>query len=509
MPATLPTRWVLEVQEGGSGSTNWVPLALYDNVSQMIMEAPTGGGTQFTPQYGRDYAEGAQLVPVGVAESGQPAPYTFNLNFPLDARPARNLIKQMMGKKNLRARNFGGDMTDPINYKKMLYYVNSRNTDKGYSRNIIDNTTNPGDVLNRKLGQYALFEVEVDKVQHLKISGTVTTLALNDIIRTGYKVAASGAQGETLNRTGDEEFAIGTDKSAGGAAPSILFTLDGGSTWTARVLTGQNDVDIIGIVKAGPNLVFCSNSVVAGAGGIRYVNYQNLKDNSFTVVTATGIGTSVVVNDIIAVSASVLYACANAGAVYKSTDGGMSWAPVGTAVTANNLLAADYADENLIWFGGASSTLVKLYNGVMSLVTVTGLASTINTLAVPRGPFGRELELYVGSAAGNIHRTLDGLAAVPSWTTMSFDQAGSGAIEEIKFVRPDGLIMYVIQTNGSSQSRILRDMSGGKLGPDVDVLGGFTSPANSTINAIAPSSENYALCVGEVNTSQGFIGQVA
>lgn len=510
MSGTLPDKWILEVQEGGSGANNWAALAMYDNISQMIVSAPSGGGMQYTAHYGRNYAKAAQLEIVGVAESGQPAPYTFNLQFPLEARQARVLLQQLAGKKNLRARCYSGEAGVYTNYAKMLYYINARNTDRGYSRNLIDNTTNPGDVLQRTLGQWAVAEEEIDSVAHSKISGTVTTLAINKIISVGYPRPAGGGPGENTNLSGDEEFVFGTDRSGAGAPPSIGFTTDKGLTWTVRSLTGLNDVDIAGIVKAGANLVFCSNSVTAGAGGVRYVNYQNFKDNSYTVNTATGITTSTVISDIIAVSSSVLYACGAAGAVYKSTDGGLTWASAGTAVTANALTHAAYADENLVWFGGASGTVVRLYNGAMSLVTVTGLStSAVTALEVPRGPFGRGNEVYVGSAAGNIHRSLDVLAQTTVWSTLSFDSAGSGSVDDIRFAGTDACIMYILQANGSSQSRILRDLSGGKAGPDAQILGGFTNPANSVINSIAPSSLNYVLAVGEVNGGQGYISQVA
>jgi hypothetical protein len=79
----------------------------------------------------------------------------------------------------------------------------------------------------------------------------------------------------------------------------------------------------------------------------------------------------------------------------------------------------------------------------------------------------------------------------------------------MSFAGNDGEILYLIQTNGSSQSRILRDLSGGKLGNDVEAISQFTSPSNAAFDDIFAADENTAMVVGDVTGGQGFIGLVA
>jgi hypothetical protein len=129
-------------------------------------------------------------------------------------------------------------------------------------------------------------------------------------------------------------------------------------------------------------------------------------------------------------------------------------------------------------------------------------------VAVPRD---RTNEVYIGTATGEIHRARNAYDSVPTWQELSFDKpTGGGIIEDIQFADVRQQIMFVVQSNAATQSRVLVDYSGGQMAKWATAFGAtFTSPANSIINSIAPVSANFAMTVGEPNGGQGFIGKIA
>lgn len=501
--ALLPKTRIIEVQEGGAGSNNWKVLGIANDVTRGIFDTPSGGGTEYTQQFGRNHRKNGKLQVIDQVQTGQPSPITFNIELPFDDLA---WLAQMNGKKNLRVRWFAGDYTNPTNFVRLAKYIGCVTAgDEAFTQALVNDAENIGDPQRIQLPQQALDRVYINPLAHARLTSGVT-IAVNQVVAHGFQRNAGDIPGENQNKTGDEEFLFAADRSAGAAAPYIGFTLDKGATNTFRLITPAiNDLDLTGICKAGPNIVACGPS--ATVGGIVWVKYDDFVANSFTVTRSTGIPAGTQIQRVIAITSSVVVACGNAGIAYISRDSGVTFTSLGTAVTANNLTEAAFADENLYWFGGASGTLVKVLNGVMSVVAVNGLSTNaINALAVPPG---RGYELYIGSAAGNIHATPNALLTTPVFSTRSFPNAGVGSIDDVQFAGTDGNVMFVVQTNGSSQSRVLRDDSGGMMGPDTQVIGDFTSPANSVINSIAPSSENHALTAGEANGGSGFVGRVA
>lgn len=506
MPGAIPRFRMAEVQEGGSGSNSWKPIAVYNDKDGVKLTAPDGGDIEFTDHYARNWMNGGQLEIINTFQTGQPQPYTFDLEVPLEIR---RYLSELDGKKNLRIRFFTGDYTVPTNYGKMFYLINSRNTKMrgSFPVDFVNDTEDVGDQLRRTFPQRAIDIVDIDPVQHLKISGTVTTLQVNHVISVGYPRSAGDVSGENTNSTGDKEFIAVTSKNVSNL-PLLFWTNDKGATWTSVTLTGLTNGDAFGVAKAGAYIVV---AMQGAGGGLAYAKWDDIKAGTATWTRSTNISAGTVVNMVMAVSASTLYAVGNSGAVYKSTDSGITFTSLGTAVTANNLTKIAVADESLIWFGGASGTLVKCLNGVMSVVTVTGISTNaINSMAVPPG-LTRGSELFIGAADGNVYVTVNSTATTPTWATRAFDSSGAGAVDGLAFAGPDGCVLWLAQTNGSSQSRILRDLSGGKLGLDVEIIGGFTSPANSTFNAIAAGAGNCnnLMVVGDINTSQGYLGSVA
>ncbi|MBI4464983.1 MAG: hypothetical protein HY647_09790 [Acidobacteria bacterium] len=107
-------------------------------------------------------------------------------------------------------------------------------------------------------------------------------------------------------------------------------------------------------------------------------------------------------------SPGTLYTGTAGSGVFKSTDGGQSWTPVNTGITYRSIraLAVHPADSRTIYAG--SSFLFKSINGGQSWETVNcdvlpSRCSSIRSLAID--PTGT---LYVGTASSGIFRSTDG-----------------------------------------------------------------------------------------------------
>lgn len=509
MPSGVSKLRIVEVQEGGSGSNNWQILYMTDSTTQVKMGTVSGGGIDFTDQYARDWAAGGQLAIINTVQTGQPQPFEFDLELPVEVRAsALNYFNVIRGRKNIRVRHFSGEPTVPTNFQRIDMYSNCLNTalPGATTGDMVNDMENIGDPLRMSIGQRAGAWVPIMPVQHQRLT-TSLTQAVNAVISVGYPRTAGDVSGENTNNDGLQEWIAVTAKD-GSNLPHLLWTQNKGATWTDVTLTGMTNMDATGVTKAGQYIVVSGSGV---GGGLVYAKWDDVKAGTATWTRSTNISAGTVVNAVAAPSwGTTVYACGAAGAIYKSTDAGVTFSSAGTAVTANALNEIAVADETLIWFGGASGTLVKMYNGVMSVVTVTGISTNaINALAVPPG-VNRGTELFVGAANGNIYVTTNSMATTPTFATRSFDQSGTGAVDGLAFGGFEGSVLWVAQTNaGATGSRILRDLSGGRLGNDVEVIGSFTSPTNATYNAIAGVryDANTLMVVGD-NSTTSFLGLV-
>lgn len=503
----LPRRGILEVQPGGAGASAWRTLGTLGDTSLVRLSAIDSGEVEISRYYGRDEKTG-RLKVLASSRTGTAPTYTAEVET-ADSKLA-SLLDLLDGKKNLRVRYFTGEYANPTNFEKVRVLSRAWNKKPkgGFSRDMVNSFEGFEDQadMQRRVFPHEVDDfLEIDPLTASDIRGTVSTLAINAVLSVGYARWAGEVAGENTNNPGNREYLAGTAKASAGQPPKLLMSLDKGATWAALTCTGLTDMTITGIAKAGPNIVISGSD--ATGGGLAYCAWDTVKaqTSAVTFTRSTGISAGTQVNAVATIDSNTLVACGPSGAVYISTDSGRSFASAGTAVTANALTCIAVADSTLQWFGGASGTLVRRYKGVMSTITVTGLSTTaINSLAVPPG-LTRGTEVYVGSAGGNIYISVNGTATTPTWATRTFDSSGSGAVDGLGFGGQDGEVLFIVQTNGSSQSRILRDHSGGYLGSDVEIISTFTSPANSTYNAVTVADENTALVVGDVNSTYGTI----
>ena len=178
--------------------------------------------------------------------------------------------------------------------------------------------------------------------------------------------------------------------------------------------------------------------------------------------------------------------------------------------TSQNLNAVDFQDDKLGYFGGNSGVLLRYYNGSITRLSVadssgSALSGNIN---VVRTPPTRGNEVYLGTSGGEVWRSRNATNTRPTYQNLSLPGKGSGTITDLAFVGYQGYQMYVLQTNASNLTRVLRDHSGGALNTDVEFVGDYNTPGNFRMNSIAMANVNFGLTVGQVHETYGFIGQI-
>lgn len=512
------TQTLVEVQFGGPGNPYQVLGTVADN--DVSVGAPSGGGQSFETFYARDVGAGAgQFASVGVRPTSNPEPWTFSimkrLRSPFSEAGVNALRRKFSCLHNARIRQLCGDMTNKTNYDALLLYNQVNGTSYSYDGNVAEGQTIDGTPLMEQIDERAVDEIRLKKVSHVDIKGTVIDFDINDVISVGVFQCA-GNCGPAND--GDQDFWAVTDRdSTPGyltvATPQFLYTRDGGLTWGVSSIAELQVADALSVAKVGGYIVVASATAVNG--GIAYALYQDILDGvGAPWAKSTGITNNEEPRAVAAIG-SIVWAAGVGGYIYRSTDGPFAFSAVSAgALTVQNFNAIAIADENLVYFGANAGVVAKYENGVLTQLTLTNSAgatvtsANIKTIAVPPGA-ARGNEVYIGTADGKIFRSKQ-KGAAGTWEAMSFDKSGTGTIDKIVFARPDGVVMFVVQSSaGGANSRVLRDLSGGALGQDVEPIGTFLNPSNLAINSIAASSPNVAISVGQIVNAQGFIGKVS
>jgi len=498
------------VQPGTTGASAPLPPLEFENdQAGFSIGNPSGGEYTMTPIGARDMNTNRMKI-VGMARTGLPG--VFKLPITLRVSSLRKL-EPLSGFKTLAVTFVDGEYpTWPQNYRKMWIYGGCYADQEpgAFSKGLInhlDGSEDGSTDVQYPANQTGMWFAEALKLLRQRIL-SATGLAVNDAVLCAAPIDAGESTGVNNNRDGSEEWAA-ISVADGSNLSHLYWSIDGGATMTDTTLTGFTNFIGSGLTKCGDNLIASGTST---GGGLLYMSWSQFKAGTVTNFTrSASIAGGTVVNAVRAINSTTAIACGTRGHAWISTDSGVTWTAF-TSGTANSLTEIAVASDQLQWLGGASGTLIRRRNGVCDTVTVTGLSTTaINALAVPSMDENRRDELFVGSAGGVLYATANGLAQTPVWTTPSIPDGGSGAIDSLAFGGPGGTFLYIVQTNGSTQSRILRDLFGGRSGAgNIEIIGSYTSPANSSINVIITSEYlwNTAYAFGDANSSNRYIEKI-
>lgn len=484
-----PESTSVDLREGGPGNS-WKVLDFEAEV-----DAVSGGRRGVESNWGRNARGGREYI--GNSRTGNPERYTGQLMARRDKLNfVRGLLRDLDDPQacdtcsdsglDVRVRERCGDQRTLVGYEMALTLLDVVSTSTSTDNNLANSSTGDDQLIMDQEAISAGLAQRLTKLVHSNISDPAQLTAINDVTW----------------RCGQEWWVV-TNAISSAAAPRVGYTEDNGQNWTfIDINTFANGSDATSIVINGDTVI-----VAGPAEGISYAQVDDIKNGvASPFADSTGISTQNP-NVLALAEDGSIWAAGTGGYIWRSTDGGFSFVEVDAGVTTSNALnAIAVVSDNTVWFGGASGTLLRFLSGTVSTVAITGSPTdAILTLAVADY---RSNELYIGTDAGDIYRTNDALAQSPEFFTLGFFQSGTGRIDALRFAGWSGDVLFVVQSNGSSQSRVLRDLSGGAMGNDVEIIGTFTDPANTGLNAIDVRSANDAIVVGNVQSSAGYIGRV-
>lgn len=262
--------------------------------------------------------------------------------------------------------------------------------------------------------------------------------------------------------------------------------------------------NIEGLECAGSRLLVSSN----GDSAVAY-NDNDGDQDSWTIVTLAN-APAANHNALYARTAREIWVgCAN-GFVYKSVDGGGSFSAVHSGdLTSQTINAISAYDANLIVAVGNNGAMIKSTNGGQSWTDITETSTTGDNLLDVEIPPDRGKEIYVGTNSGTIYRSKDEGATFSSYT---FEGSGVGTVDDIEFCGECGSeVMFILHNDGGPRGRLLRDLSGGAGGADVEVVLDYTDLilAGIQLNSISCCDGNTVAIGGENNGGYPVITKVA
>lgn len=494
-------RTIIDIRKGGPGNA-WEVLDV-----DAELAAISGFEQGVESQWGRtEDGQGSRYL--GHTRTGNPERGTGQTMIPLT--PSNFLRLKKFCPFDARWRHRCGDLRDINSYTETINFYDGVPTSRGYDNNLANATEGDDVVIKRQYDMsYGLEDYEV-KLAHLDISGTKVDVAINKVRHLGAPRCAGDCGSE---QTGEEYFGFVTDRDsspgyAGNPAPYFGYTKDGGQTVTLSTINVFTAADALDFVRVGNRIV-----VVSSQKGVAYATLDDI-ENEVAAPWALSTGISANFPQVLAITnKNTIWAAGTGGNIYKSTDGGFSFTTwsAGT-ITTQTINSIAFVSDDFGWFAANAGVLIRYSSGSGSIVTVKTAVSGGSTLSaninVVRTAENRGNEVYLGTAGGEIWRSRLVDVQIPLFVNMAFDKKGIGSIDDLQFVGYNGTELFVLQSDVSGNSRVLRDRSGGALGDQVEIIGSFTSPSNFNINSIAMANINFGLSVGEIHETYAFIGSL-
>lgn len=404
-------------------------------------------------------------------------------------------------KFNLTLENVvSGNVRNPLNYDRRTRFLDVLLETRSIDGDAANRDTVQGDeedtVMSANINAGAI-------VIQLPLNGTVVSTSVAAVADCSFRDAYLYDDGTDIHL-----YAI-TDVDPTGTTSLILHaTVDRVTgdigTWDSNTLTGYTtgkDADFV--VRSGDTVIVGSNAGVQ-------VSYADVSDlSSWTTDTSTfasdGPQAAAVPFD-----GFIVIVC-DGGAVFESTDGGLSYTKTVTGgdLTSEDMLSVAFVNGNIGYAGGANGALLKYVNGDWSLLTDPTSGADINAIAIPKG---RPDDVYIGCSDATIWHSH--IAAIPnvaaSWTQYRYPGDSGGAVTDLIFTEEwYGPSMFIVHTAAGGQSRVLRDLSGGYGGNNMtEAVSGAGTTTNSGFAKILAPDSNLAIAFGNDHSSAEMVMKI-
>lgn len=397
-----------------------------------------------------------------------------------------------------------GEREDVSNYDPiMLSYCDTELQEHSYDDLAITDPGNQDEILVTAPWQ-ASYEMRIKRPNASRV-GTLATLGdqpINDIEYCDEESCGGvcGAKSDGCSVI----YGVTDADAAPYAAPNVIkgvkSVTTGVITWTNNPVLGING-NLDGIECAGSRLIVSSNA----DSSIAWNNSDTDQDTWNVVVIDATNPPSASRNALFARTAREVWVACNNGFIYKSVDGGQTWSAVLQGeVTSENLNAVWAHDKDLAYAVGDNGVILKTRDGGETWTDITETTTTSANLTVVVVPPDRSNEVYIGGNDGTIYRSTNeggsSTTVTGDFTSISFDGDGVGSIDGIEFCGPCGSdVMWILHNDAGPRGRILRDLSGGAGGADVEVISDYETIIDGGIdlNALACCGPNEAIAAGE------------
>lgn len=295
-----------------------------------------------------------------------------------------------------------------------------------------------------------------------------------------------------------------SDFITGPGKAQILYTWNGGSSWTATAtqpFANSEDIRSATCFQIGKNttriLVIRSTTDAANPPEIAY------SDNWGASWTLNNLGTTVAQfapqpDSLFALDPYNIWAVAGNGFIFYSNDAGQNWdVQENGGTTANALHAIHFSSERVGYAVGDSDTILKTEDGGETwtlTATNTGVSAILQTVYVIDTD-----HVWVGAANGRLWYTENGGV---TWSERIFAGSAVGTINNIKFLPGSSLFGFMAHNNATPVGTIYFTIDGGYSWDPITL---FT---NTGINGIAVIDENTLFITGEAQGGTGVIGKV-
>lgn len=494
----------VDVRPGGPGH-NWRILD-----PNGMLDPPSGGGRARTTLWGRGKRG---IEPRGIIYTDNPHDWTANVSYPVNAT---NFLIDVLLKCpfDVRARQRCDNLEDMVSYATpgMLGYVEITNNDFSYSEAVANPDGVQGDV-KKQLAITATMEVLYTPVAHDDITQTTQDADINRVLSIGaFRCAGKCGPGKTE----EDEWIWVTDRDAtpgysGNSVARLGYSIDRMVTRNSVPIDPFQTADATDVVILGDRIVvFSPDKAPAYASWQDILSGQVSAPNLWATMTGfSGITAGNFPSAACAVGGTI-FMVGNAGRIWKSVGGVSATLIDNGATTSQNLTTLDFQSDVLGFIGGANGTLLRYYNGAITVLPVAdangnALSGTINRVRVP---YQRENCVSIGTSGGEVWYTENATDSPPKYQNLDIPLKGQGSITDLCYAGYKGDQLWIIQTSADGTSRILRDHSGGVCGNDVKAIGTFNSPGNFKFNSIAMANVNMGIVVGQIHETYGYIGMI-
>lgn len=477
----------VDVQIGGPGN-NWQYLS-----SCAAMTGPEVPEGDFETRWCQD-----PHVAGGFKRSSKirtaPDLITFDLTTKLSKL---NHLKRLKCPFSQRARYaICGEREDVANYDPlMLSYCNVGINSRSYEDLVV---TDPGnnDEIMITASASADYEYRIEKMKPAR-TGTSATLGdqpINDIEYCSSEQCGGycGSESDGCTTIIGVTDADTTPYTNPNLVKGVKNLNTGAITWTQTPILGLNG-NVENVECAGSRVVVSSNADVA----VAYNDDPDQDQDEWNVVALTRTP-STNHNALFMRTSREGYLGCTGGYILKTVDGGATWSEVHPATATTQTINAVYAyDKDLVVAGGNNGVMLLSEDGGQTWQDITETSTfSANILAIVIPP-GRSKEIYAGTNNGRIYRSTDG---GDTFSRISFDGDSVGTVDDLAFCGPcAGDVMFILHNDAGPRARILRDLSGGAGGADVEIIMDYTQVISGGIdlNALACCDVNEVIAAGE------------